>query len=254
MASEAGAEAETEAERGRREKEKEPGAFPRLLVADRDRQLLSRVQHELADKAVEITVCQTLPELLVEAAATRPDTVLLDIGLPGGELPSTVRLLSRRLDLSVVLAAGPDQGEEISLGLAAGAAACLPRPYGPLDLLRLATAGITSAAPQPLLVTSVPLRAGDLELDPVGYQFRRHGTATMLPLREFQLLACLMARPNQVVSREALLDQVWGSSHVPESNTLSVHIGRLRKRLAQPPASCCTIDAVRGLGYRLVCP
>ncbi|MEV8018008.1 response regulator transcription factor [Streptomyces sp. NPDC086554] len=246
------AEAGTEAERGQREEARR--LLPTLLVADRDRQLLSRVQHELADQALEITVCQTLPELLVEAAATLPDTVLLDIGLPGAELPSTVRLLRRRLALTVVLAAGPDQGELISLGLAAGAAACLPRPYSPLDLLRLATTGTAPTGPQPLLVTSGPLRVGDLELDPVGYQFRRGGAATILPLREFQLLACLMAKPNQVLSRESLLDQVWGSSYVPESNTLSVHIGRLRKRLAQPPASCCTIDAVRGLGYRLTCP
>jgi len=225
-------------------------------AADRDRQLLAQLRHTLARYGFDVQGVGDHRELLVEAADTRPDVVLLDADLPGSAdaLAVTVRLLAHRLAIPVVLGTGtavPTFHATRDLG----AAACVDRPYR-LDQIVNCLAGWLGA-PSPLVPAVIagtdPISVGDLDLDPAGYRLTRHGRLVLLPLREFELLARLMAHPNEVISRDRLAREVWGAARMPDSNTVSVHMARLRRRLSEPPSSCCRIDTVRGLGYRLLC-
>lgn len=93
------------------------------------------------------------------------------------------------------------------------------------------------------------MKVGDIELDPAGLHVYVRGQMLKLPLREFQLLRYLMQNTNRVVSRQQILHELWGDEH-SDTNTLSVHIKRLREKLRVVEGNCCTIDTVRGLGYR----
>ncbi|UGQ10479.1 response regulator transcription factor [Yinghuangia sp. ASG 101] len=223
----------------------------RVLVADRDRQLLAELRHTLGRYGIDVATTQGPLELLVEAAATLPEAVILDTGLPGLELDVTVRLLQYRLGIAVHLASADDESAPAERAL--GTASRLARPYRLGQILSAVAADpdpehVRSAEP-----TAPKLTLGDLALDPIGYHVTRRGHLMTLPLREFEILSCLMAHPNQVVSRDRIAREIWGSAQMPDPNTVSVHMTRLRRRLAEPPASCCRIDTVRGLGYRLLC-
>ncbi|WP_279617132.1 winged helix-turn-helix domain-containing protein [Streptomyces regalis] len=94
--------------------------------------------------------------------------------------------------------------------------------------------------------------AGDIELDIAGFHVYVRGRSIQLPVREFLLLRYLMERPNKVISRSELTQALWGTDTL-DSNTLTVHVRRVRNKLRDEAGSRCTIDAIRGMGYRLEC-
>ncbi len=96
------------------------------------------------------------------------------------------------------------------------------------------------------------LVAGDIELDVEGFHVYVRGRSLTLPVREFLLLRYLVERPNKVVSRGELTKALWGAEKL-DSNTLTVHVRRVRNKLRDEAGSRCTIDAIRGMGYRLEC-
>ncbi|MDG4865420.1 response regulator transcription factor, partial [Streptomyces sp. T-3] len=138
--------------------------------------------------------------------------------------------------------AGDEGAAEATAAVAAGAVAFVARPYRTEEILPL-------IGPRPSDGTGT-LVVGDIELDPAGFHVYVRGRQLQLPVREFMLLRYLMEHVGRVVSRAELSQALWGTD-VPASNTLTVHVRRVRNKLRDGAGSSCAIDAIRGMGYRL---
>jgi DNA-binding response OmpR family regulator len=219
-----------------------------LLIADGDVDGSQQLAEVLAEHQVTAIVCADGAEALVAAGAEHPDAVLATATLPTIGGAALTRALSARTSIPVVVGIGDADGTAAVEALAAGATACVAHPYRLRELLPILRAIRPDgrADPQP------PLEAGGLRLDPSSLEVSLHGRLVRMPMRELRLLQLLMVHADRVVTREQIRDSVWGGS--PGSNTITVHVQRLRQRLGDDHVDPRMILTVRGVGYRLVPP
>jgi DNA-binding response OmpR family regulator len=217
-----------------------------LLVADPDPDIASKVAVELEDHAVRVLTVADGAEALLLAGAEHPDAVLAAAGLPTIGGAAFVRTLTSRTGIPVVLGVSEGDGPAALEALAAGAAACVARPYRLSELLPLLL------ALRPVEAEGPALQAGTLRLDPASLSVHLRGEPVRLPMRELKLLQLLMTNADKVVTREQIHDAVWGG--VQNSNTVTVHVQRLRQRLGDDQHDPKLILTIRGVGYRLVPP
>jgi DNA-binding response OmpR family regulator len=223
----------------------------RLLVADvhvagsRPSSLIRLDRH-----GIDLDVCGTGAETLMRAATGRPDAVLVAAG--PGELGSTevVRLLVGHVGVPVLVGIGTGEGSFAGPALAAGATACVARPYLVDELLPL----LRPIRPEAIADAGPPVHCGALQLDPDKLVVELHGSPIRLPLREFDLLRYFMTHADRLLTREEIWAAVWGRRSSDASNTLTVHIKRLRGRLGDDQSDPRIILTIRGLGYRFVPP
>ncbi|MEI8406475.1 MULTISPECIES: response regulator transcription factor [unclassified Kribbella] len=202
---------------------------------------------------LEVHVCTDAAEALLHVGKLCPDVVLLGPG--GGRLdPIDFLHILRADDPEQPVIVGADTGcaEFTSRASDAGASAVVPRPYRVRELLAL----INSLAPAPNQVDLRPLALdlGRLRVDGAVPQMWLDGRQIELPPMEFLLLRFFAERPGVLVTRQEVLDAVWGKGAKVRSNTLNVHIMRLRKRLCDDEQGPQWIKVIRGLGYQFKVP
>jgi DNA-binding response OmpR family regulator len=220
-----------------------------LLVVDRA-DLVAELAAELAGHQVEVLRSGEPAEALLQAGILCPDAVLAAADLPSIGVATFVGALSRYSEIPVLVGAGGADGPQAATALAAGATACVARPYRPREVLSILRA-IRRAHPNGV---PDPLEAGGLRLNPASLEVHLHGRPIRFPLREFRLLQLLMTHADRVVTREQISAEVWRDSKADTTSTVTVHIQRLRARLCDDPHDPSIILTVRGLGYRLVPP
>lgn len=185
-----------------------------------------------------------------------PSLVLLDIMLPEEDGLSILKKLranptTKRLPV-MMLTAKDTEGDKV-LGLDSGADDYMTKPFGVLELCARVRALVrrTTSRPRPE-VTSERLCAGELEMNLAVREVLLNGRPVELTLKEFELLRMLMQNSGRVVSRDELLQQVWGYEFVGETRTLDMHIGTLRHKLGDDGPERRFIKTVRGVGYRFL--
>jgi len=181
----------------------------------------------------------------------RPDLVLLDIMLPkvsGIDVCRAIRASGSRTPIIMVTA----KTSEIDtvVGLEVGADDYVSKPYRLRELVARMRAVLRRTPPEDEVGAEV-LQAGELRLDPERHEVFLRGREISLPLKEFELLEVFLANVGRVLTREALIDRVWGPYYVGDTKTLDVHVKRLRARIEDDPAHPKRITTVRGLGYKL---
>jgi len=220
-----------------------------LLVVDPDTTASNAVAAALEDRQIDV-VCTTSPaDALMQAGALLPDAVLTAAHVPPLRASDIARVLTVHGGITTLVGVGEHDGDEASHALAAGALACIPRPYRLVDILPL----LRAISPDTAADFQVAVEVGALRLDPAAVDVRLRGRRVDLPLREFQLLHLLMLHAGRVVTRAQINQLVW-SRDDETSNTLNVHIRRLRSRLGDDLRDPKIIVSVRGLGYRLDAP
>ncbi|MEU0566299.1 response regulator transcription factor [Nonomuraea sp. NPDC005983] len=217
---------------------------PVLLIADPDWAVVEEVAAVLEREGVAVTGVGDGAQGLLQAGALQPDVVLVAATLPVIDAVEFVRAVRLSRAVPVLLGVGEGHAEQAVAALAAGAAACVARPYRVPELLPF----IQAASPEGRKVLAV----GPVELDIQAYQVRVDGRAVHLPLREFELLHYLMRNADRTVTREQIMRHVWHAAANTSTNTIAVHVKRLRHRLGDNDDQL--IQTVRGVGYRLVTP
>ncbi|MFC4061437.1 response regulator transcription factor [Planomonospora corallina] len=215
-----------------------------LLVADPESPLVEELAATLQREGVEVLGVPDGAQALLRAGALQPDVVLVSASLPVIGAVEFVRALRLTLTVPVLLGVGEGHAEQAIQALAAGATACVARPYRVPELLPLLQAAVSgeSGARRTLAV-------GNVELDIDAYQVRVDGRTVHLPLREFELLHYLMRNAHRTVTREQIMRHVWNATDTTSTNTIAVHVKRLRARLGDNDDQL--IQTVRGVGYRL---
>jgi two-component system response regulator MtrA len=174
-----------------------------------------------------------------------PDLVLLDIMLPGQsgiEVCKQLRVLS---GTPIVMLTAKGDTEDVVLGLEAGADDYVVKPHNGAELLARIKARLRPVAEDGGIIT-----VGELTMDPRSYEVKRAGVKISLTPLEFKLLHTLAVKPQQVFSREMLLEQVWGYQYKADTRLVNVHVQRLRSKVEEDPENPKIVTTVRGHGYR----
>jgi DNA-binding response OmpR family regulator len=220
-----------------------------LLVVD-DVEFVSTLARELNPLQADVVVCPDSAESLLRVGSLRPDAVLAAADSRPVDSLTLVRVLRRASGTPVVVGVGNGDGPVAARVLAAGARACVARPYRPVEVLPI----LRSVGPPGLFAPEPALRVGALRLDPLAQEAGLNHARIRLPMRECLLLKLLMQNADRVVTREQIIATVWPDNGAGSSNTVNVHIQRLRSRLGDDPHESRIIQTVRKKGYRLVPP
>jgi DNA-binding response OmpR family regulator len=216
----------------------------RILVAEDEPRIAAFLQKGLRAAGYVTTVVVDGVEAAEQARDEAFDLLILDLGLPGLDgLAVLARIRARREQLPVIILTARDAVPDRVAGLDLGADDYLVKPFSFEELLARVRARLRDQG-EPAATT---LRAGPVRLDLVRRTAVVDGREMELTAREFLLAETLMRHPGQVLSREQLLDRVWGLAHDPGSNVVDVYVGYLRRKLGAD-----LIQTVRGMGYRLV--
>lgn len=225
-----------------------------ILFAEDDTTLRNAIALALKSEGYEICACKDGAEALAAYAERRPDLLILDVMMPKKSGYDVCAEIRRNDDfLPVMFLTAKSTEEDVVLGLGLGADDFIAKPVR-LDVLlaRIAvmikwTKRVGAAAAQ-----SDTFRIGDVLIDATRFVVRRNGEPdSSLTIRELGLLRTFAAHPGEVLSRDALLDAVWGENYFTSSRTLDQHIVQIRRKLGE---SGNLIETVRGIGYRLQNP
>jgi DNA-binding response OmpR family regulator len=218
-----------------------------VLVIEDDRRMASLLAQALKEDGSHVTICHDGAEGLTTALRPNFDVIVLDLMLPGLDGFQVAQRLRRRgRQTPVLMLTARDARADIVKGLNIGADDYVTKPFA-LDVLlaRVRAAARRGPASQP-----VTLRAGNLSLNTANREVRVDGQIISLTKTEFAILEVLLKRRDRVVTREALLDEVWGHNGDIENNTLDAFMKLLRSKI-ETSSTCRLIQTVRGIGYIL---
>lgn len=220
---------------------------PLLLVVEPEAAAAALLK-DAFHKPFSVVVADNAAEALLAAGEFHPDVVLAAAQLSYISSEHLVSTLLRHSPLSIIIGAGPGDGPVAAAAMRAGATACVARPYRILELEPLVR------SLRPAKTTLAPLACGPLRLDPESQRVFIQDRAIDLPQQEFHLLHLLMSHRDRLLTREQIRKQLWPGLPDERSNTLTVHIRRLRLRLGEDPWHPTAIATVRGKGYRFTAP
>lgn len=224
----------------------------RVLVVDDDPTVAEVVTGYLLRAGYAVDRAADGHQALARAEAGRPDLVVLDLMLPGIdglEVCRRLRGAGPGPGPAVVMLTAKGEESDRILGLELGADDYVTKPFSPRELvLRIQSVLRRHAAP-PAPDAALPLRAGDLTLDPQARRAFRGMRELPLTLREFDLLTFFARNPGTAFGREELMQQVWGWDF-GDLSTVTVHVRRLREKVEDDPAAPKLISTVWGVGYR----
>ncbi|MCX5385741.1 response regulator transcription factor [Streptomyces sp. NBC_00083] len=221
----------------------------RILVVDDEPEVRAAVEDGLAVEGYEVKGAPDGLAALSEVAAWRPDAIVLDVMMPvldGLGVCRQLRAMGDRTPVLVLTAL--DSVSERVDGLEAGADDYLVKPFALDELIARVRALLRRAAPDP--AEPRELRYADLVLDPVAHTARRGERPIDFTRTEFALLELLLRNPGQVLPRELIHELVWGRDFGPDSNSLAVYVGYLRRKL-EAAGESRLVHTVHGVGYRL---
>jgi two-component system, OmpR family, phosphate regulon response regulator PhoB len=225
-----------------------PSGAPRILVVEDESALSLLLGYNLEAEGFLVERVERGDEAELRLEEAIPDLVILDWMLPGvSGLEICRRLRAREATRTlpvIMLTARGEEGERVR-GLSVGADDYVVKPFSVPELMARVRALLRRSRPERI---ASKLAAGDIELDRETRRVRRAGREIHLGPTEFRLLEYLMEKPGRVFARAQLLDSVWGFSAEIDERTVDVHVGRLRKALAQREEAD-PIRTVRGAGY-----
>jgi two-component system response regulator RegX3 len=184
-----------------------------------------------------------------------PDLVLLDVMLPRLSGIDVCRQLRKRTQVPIIMVTAKGAEIDTVVGLEVGADDYVTKPYRLRELVARMRAVLRRAPADGADDDSEGvLAAGDVRLDVERHEVTIRGEPTPLPLKEFELLELLLANAGRVLTRDTLIDRVWGPDYVGDTKTLDVHIKRLRAKVEPDPGNPSQIVTIRGLGYKFELP
>lgn len=262
--------------------------WPRVLVVEDDDSHVLALTIGLEREGLAVTAVRDGREVIAAAGRVQPDVILLDVMLPGASGIEVCRdLRTRGVSTPIIMVSARSDELDVVVGIEVGADDYVAKPYSMRELVarigallrrhrpseappEIARAAEPVAAeaqlaplafsgsplgppaelPEALRGGSRPLRVGDVRLDPERHEVHVRDEFVELPLREFQLLRELLLSAGRVVTRELLLQRVWGLDFEGDPRIVATSIGRLRARIEEDPDEPTRIVTIRGVGYR----
>ncbi len=220
----------------------------RILVVDDDRNIRGVVKLYLEKEGFEVIEAGTGDECMEHFKKTAPHLVLLDLMLPGKDGWQVCREIRKTSNLPIIMLTAKDETFDKVLGLELGADDYITKPFEPKELVARIKAVIRRT--QTVTTSAKELTFPGLSVNMTNYVVTVADEPMEMPPKEIELLFHLASHPNQVFTREQLLEQVWGFDYFGDSRTVDVHVKRLREKLVGGEEHGWQIKTVWGVGYK----
>ncbi|MGO4536355.1 MtrAB system response regulator MtrA [Leifsonia sp. 2MCAF36] len=219
----------------------------RILVVDDDTALAEMIGIVLRTEGFDPVFCEDGSLAVDIFRSAKPDLVLLDLMLPGLDGIEVCARIRAESGTPIIMLTAKSDTADVVKGLESGADDYMVKPFNPKELVARIR---TRLRPAPASPPADELSVGDLVVDVAGHEVRRGDTRISLTPLEFDLLLALASKPQQVFTREMLLEQVWGYHYKADTRLVNVHVQRLRAKVEQDPDNPKIVMTVRGVGYR----
>jgi two-component system response regulator RegX3 len=227
--------------------------LPTVFVVEDEESFIEALEIGLKREGFKVHVARDGAEALSMFDGVKPDIVLLDVMLPKLSGTDVCRELRKKSQVPIIMVSAKGSEIDTVVGLEVGADDYIVKPYRLRELVARIRAALRRSSLTPTEIDEVgygSVRIGDISIDPEQHVVTVRGTVTKLPLKEFELLYVLIANAGRVMTRETLIDRVWGTDYYGDTKTLDVHIKRLRSKIEADPANPNQVVTIRGLGYK----
>ncbi|UPW83421.1 response regulator transcription factor [Lysinibacillus sp. Ag94] len=218
----------------------------KILVVDDDVHILQLVNIYLTREGYQVIQAENGHQALKLLEGNLPDLAIVDVMMPGMDGFTLTETLSQEYDIPVLLLTAKGELEDKERGFLAGSDDYVVKPFEPKELLFRIAAILRRFDKK----NQVTIQVGRLVIDRRSFEVVIGEDTLVLPLKEFELLALLASRPNQVFTRSFIMEQVWGYDYDGDEQTLNTHVKRIRERLHRYKSDV-EITTVRGVGYKL---
>ena len=231
----------------------QPTELPMVFVVEDEESFIEALDIGLKREGFRVSVAKDGAEALTMFDKINPDIILLDVMLPKVSGTDVCRELRKKSQVPIIMVSAKGSEIDTVVGLEVGADDYIVKPYRLRELVARIRAALRRSSLTPTEIDEVgygTVRIGDISIDPEQHVVTVRGTVTKLPLKEFELLYVLIANAGRVMTRETLIDRVWGTDYYGDTKTLDVHIKRLRSKIEADPANPSQVVTIRGLGYK----
>jgi two-component system, OmpR family, response regulator RegX3 len=228
---------------------------PLVLLVEDEESFVDALRIGLDREGFDVVVATDGAQAIEEFEASRPDLILLDLMLPKLSGIDVCRALRERSEVPIIVVSAKSEEIDTVLLLEMGADDYVTKPYRLRELVaRMRAVQRRRVSAEPRLDGGAVVEAGGVRLEPDTRRCYVRGTEVKLRRKEFELLQLLLANAGLVLTRDVLIDRVWGSDYVGDTKTLDVHVKRLRALVEPDPKAPSLITTVRGVGYRFDAP
>ena len=226
---------------------------PTVFIVEDEDAFIEALDIGLQREGFRVEVARDGAEALLNFESVKPDIILLDVMLPKVSGTDVCREIRKKSQVPIIMVSAKGSEIDTVVGLEVGADDYIVKLYRLRELVARIRAALRRSSLTQSEIDEVGIgtvRVGDVQIDPEQHMVTVRGTVTKLPLKEFELLYVLMANAGRVMTRENLIDRVWGSDYYGDTKTLDVHIKRLRSKIEVDPANPVNVVTIRGLGYK----
>ena len=226
---------------------------PTVFIVEDEDAFIEALDIGLQREGFRVEVARDGAEALLNFESVKPDIILLDVMLPKVSGTDVCREIRKKSQVPIIMVSAKGSEIDTVVGLEVGADDYIVKPYRLRELVARIRVALRRSSLTQTEIDEVGIgtvRVGDVQIDPEQHLVTVRGTVTKLPLKEFELLYVLMANAGRVMTRENLIDRVWGSDYYGDTKTLDVHIKRLRSKIEVDPANPVSVVTIRGLGYK----
>ena len=224
----------------------------RILLVEDEPSLVETVRYALEREGFGVTVARDGREALERFAAEPPDLVLLDLMLPAVSGLDVCRRIRESSMVPIVIVTAKDAEADKVAGLELGADDYVTKPFSVRELVSRVRANLRRSQMTVPDVVGEVLTGGPIRLDAARHEVTVRGDPVAFPPKEFELLESFLRSPGRLLTRERLIQRIWGGDYVGDTKTLDVHVKRLRQKIERDPHEPEHLLTVRGLGYKFV--
>jgi DNA-binding response OmpR family regulator len=223
----------------------------KILIVEDEKDMVTGLKFNLEARDYTVIAAYDGETGYKMALEEKPDLVILDLMLPKLNGYEVCKILKKEMpNLLIIMLTAKSQEAEIVTGLELGADDYMTKPFGVLELMARISALFRRVKPDP--GSGDMHQFGDLEINFKKYVARKNGRSLKLSPREYELLRCFIERQGEIISRDELLNKIWGYESYPDTRTVDAHIVKLRRKIEEKPDDPKLIVTVHGIGYKFL--
>lgn len=227
----------------------------KILVVDDEDHIVELIKFNLETKGYDVTSACDGEEAIKKTEEENPDLIILDLMLPkidGIEVCRRIKENTNTSHISIIMLTAKNDESDKIVGLEIGADDYMTKPFSVKELMARVKAVLRRNKNDSVReVSEGPIKIGDIEIDNIKHEVAKAGEKIELTLKEFELLRVLALNKGRVLSRNVLLDEVWGYDYFGDTRTVDVHIRHIRKKIEDNDKKPEYIETIRGIGYKM---
>jgi two-component system response regulator RegX3 len=225
---------------------------PRILIVEDEESLSDSVRYNLEREGYSVVVARDGRAALEAFRSQRSALIILDLMLPEVSGLDVCRAIRAESDVPIIMVTAKDSEADKVTGLELGAEDYVTKPFSVRELVSRVRANLRRTAMRAVATLDDTVNGGTVEMDVARHEVRVQGEVVAFPPKEFELLETFLRRKGRLLTRDFLIEEVWGPDYFGDTKTLDVHVKRLRRKIEHDPHRPAHLVTVRGLGYKFV--